>query len=69
MDVVGTYQRNVDFVKKEFGLDNFTSMYELFNKVTDNYKLLKEKQDQTIKEPENGNRVEIRKRGRPKASN
>jgi hypothetical protein len=64
MDLMTKYQVNIEYLKKEFGLDDFTSLYELVNRTCDAYRALKQNQS---KEIENGTRTESRRK-RIKAS-
>lgn len=54
------YSDNMDWVRKEFKFEPTTSLYEIVNKLVEEYKALKN--NQTKKEPEDGQT----KRGRPR---
>lgn len=57
------YSENMDWARKEFGFNQLTSLYEIVNRLVLEYKSLKN--NQTVKEPENGT-AESKKRGRPR---
>ena len=64
MDVMTKYQISIEYAKKEFGLNEYSSLYEIVNRLVDGYRMLKENQS---KEIENGTRTESRRK-RKKAS-
>ena len=53
------YCENMDFLKKEFNMCETTSLYEVVNRLCDEYKALKQNQS---KEIENGTRTESRRK-------
>jgi hypothetical protein len=63
MDRMTKYQASIEYCKKELGLDEYTSLYDIVNRLCDGYITLKD--NQTKKEPEDGIPTE-RKRGRPR---
>jgi hypothetical protein len=52
------YCDNMDWLKKEFKMSETSSLYDVVNKLCDEYKVLKNNQS---KEIENGNRTESRR--------
>ena len=71
MDEMTSYQNNCDYIRDTFDLPPNVSIYAIVNKITEEYKIFKDKETlakaKTTLKKENGN-VGGKKRGRPRKS-